>query len=85
MCCPSTQACGGGLSSSGTCPRDKRAKIARTKWWKLRGEAAQAFKESMLGERPWEEGEDADDMWLKMATCVRKVASEVFGMNRGDK
>ena len=30
--------------------RDKRAKIARTKWWKLRGEAAQAFKKRMLGE-----------------------------------
>ena len=42
--------------------RDKRAKIARIKWWKLRGEAAQAFKERMLGEGPWEEGEDADDM-----------------------
>ena len=38
----------------------------------------------MLGEGPWE-GEDADDMWLKMATCVRKVASEVFGMSRGGK
>ena len=58
--------------------RDKHAKIMRTKWWKLRGEAAQIFKERMLGEGPWEEGEDADDMWLKMATCVRKVASEVF-------
>ena len=33
--------------------------------WKLRGEAAQAFKERMLGEGPWEEGADADDMWLK--------------------
>ena len=32
--------------------RDKRAKIARTKWWKLRGEAAQTFKERMLGEGP---------------------------------
>ena len=41
--------------------RDKRAKIARTKWWKLRGKAAQTFKERMLGEGPWE-GEDADDM-----------------------
>ncbi|KAG2574076.1 hypothetical protein PVAP13_7KG327715 [Panicum virgatum] len=39
----------------------------------------------MLGEGPWEEGEDADDMWLKMATCVRKVASEVFGVSRGSK
>ena len=33
----------------------------------------------MLGEGPWEEGEDADDMWLKMATCVRKVAVAHLG------
>ncbi|GJN35717.1 hypothetical protein PR202_gb24520 [Eleusine coracana subsp. coracana] len=39
----------------------------------------------MLGEGPWEEGEGPDDMWLKMATCVRKVASEVFGVSRGGK
>jgi hypothetical protein len=45
--------------------RDKRAKITRTKWWKLRGEAGQTFKERMLAKGPWEEGEDADDMWLK--------------------
>ena len=64
--------------------RDKHAKIARTKWWKFRGEVAQMFKERMLGEEPWEE-KDADDMWLKMATCVRKVASEVFGVSRGVK
>jgi hypothetical protein len=31
---------------------DKRAKIARTKWWKLRGKAAQTFKERMLGKGP---------------------------------
>ena len=65
--------------------RDKRAKIVRTKWWKLRGEAAQTFKERMLGEGPWKEGEDADNMWLKMAICVRKVALEVFGVSRGGK
>jgi hypothetical protein len=39
----------------------------------------------MLGEGPWEEGTDVDDMWLKMATCVRKVGSEVFGVSRGGK
>jgi hypothetical protein len=47
--------------------------IARTRWWKLRGVEAQVFKDRMLGEGPWEEGEDANDMWLKMTTCVRKV------------
>ena len=65
--------------------RDKHAKIARTKWWKLRGEAAQAFKERMLGEGLWKEGEDADDMWLKMATYVRKVALEVLGVSKEGK
>ncbi|KAG2593699.1 hypothetical protein PVAP13_5NG012579 [Panicum virgatum] len=39
----------------------------------------------MLGEGPWEEEEDADDMWLKMATYVRKMASEVFGVQRAIK
>jgi hypothetical protein len=37
----------------------------------------------MLSERPWEE--DADFMWLKMATCVQKLVSEVFGVSRGGK
>ena len=65
--------------------RDKRAKSERTKWWKLKGEAAQTFKERMLREGSWEEGEDADDMWLKMATCVRKVASAALGVSRRGK
>lgn len=56
---------------------DKCPKIARTEWWKLRGEPTQMFKDRMLGEEPWEEGEDAN-MWLKMATCFQKVALEVW-------
>ena len=26
---------------------------------------------------------DADNVWMKMATCIRKVASEEFGVSRG--
>ena len=44
---------------------DKRTKVARTKWWKLKGEAAQAFKERVMKEGPWEEGGDANNMCLK--------------------
>lgn len=65
--------------------RDKRAKVARTKWWKLNGEVAQAFKERVIKEGPWEEEGDADSMWMKMATCIRKVASEEFGVSRGSR
>jgi hypothetical protein len=62
--------------------RDKRAKVARTKWWKLKGEVAQAFKGRVITEGPWEEEGDADNMWMKMVTCIRKVASEEFGVSR---
>ena len=41
------------------------------------------FKERVFKEGPWEEGGDADNMWMKMATCIRKVASEEFGVSMG--
>ena len=40
------------------------------------------FKERVFKEGPWEEGGDADNVWMKMATCIRKVASEEFGVSR---
>jgi hypothetical protein len=60
-------------------------KVARTKWWKLKGEVAQTFKERIIKEGPWEEGGDTDNMWMKMATCIRKLASEEFGVSRGSR
>ncbi|KAK1604803.1 hypothetical protein QYE76_028476 [Lolium multiflorum] len=62
--------------------RGKRAKVARTKWWKLKGEASQAFRERVIKEGPWEEGGDANMMWTSMATCLRKVAVEEFGVTK---
>ena len=65
--------------------RDKHAKVTRTKWWKLKGKVAQAFKKRVIKEGPWEEGRDADNTWMKMATCIRKVASEEFGVSKGSR
>jgi hypothetical protein len=31
------------------------------------------FKERVLKEAPWHEGGDANSMWMKMSTCIRKV------------
>jgi hypothetical protein len=42
--------------------RDKRAKVARTKWRKLKGDVAQAFKERVIKEGPWEEEGDVENM-----------------------
>uniref|UniRef100_A0A8I6WSC6 Endonuclease/exonuclease/phosphatase domain-containing protein n=1 Tax=Hordeum vulgare subsp. vulgare TaxID=112509 RepID=A0A8I6WSC6_HORVV len=65
--------------------RDKRAKVARTKWWKLKGEASQAFRERVIKEGPWEEGGDANLMWTSMATFLRKVIVEEFGVTKGSR
>jgi hypothetical protein len=43
------------------------------------------FKERVLKEGPWHEGGDANSMWMKMSTCIKKVASEEFGVTKGDK
>jgi hypothetical protein len=43
------------------------------------------FKERVLKEVTWHEGGDANSMWMGMATCFRKVASEEFGVTKGGK
>jgi hypothetical protein len=63
--------------------RVKQAKTARTKWWKLKGEIFEVFRERVFVQGAWSEEEDANNMWVKMATCIRKVASEVFGVTKG--
>ena len=53
---------------------NKQARVARTKWWKLEREASKVFKEKVIEEDPWKDESDANSMWEKMTTCVRKVA-----------
>jgi hypothetical protein len=45
------------------------------KWWKLKEESTHTFNERVLDEGPWYEGGDAN-MWMKMTTCIRKMAYE---------
>jgi hypothetical protein len=52
--------------------RDRDIKITRTMWWKLKGDVSQVFKNRVIAEGSWNEGEDADNMWKKMATHIRK-------------
>ena len=63
--------------------RDKQAKIERTKWWKLKGETSEVFRERVIKEGSWKEEDDINNMWDKMATNIRKVASEVCGVTKG--
>ena len=40
--------------------QDKGVQITRTKWWKLKGEDQQTFKERLIAEGPWSEDGDVD-------------------------
>jgi hypothetical protein len=60
-------------------------KITRTRWWKLKEDVFQVFKNRVIAEGSWNESEDADNMWKKMTTHIRKVTIEVFGVTRGNK
>jgi hypothetical protein len=43
------------------------------------------FKNKVISEGSWNEGEDADNMWKEMTTHIRMVAIEVFGVTRVNK
>jgi hypothetical protein len=65
--------------------QSKHVQVPMMKWWKLKEEAAKTFKERVLKEGPWHEGGDANSMWMKMTTCIRKVALKEFGVTKGGK
>jgi hypothetical protein len=45
-------------------------KITRTKWWKLERDVSHVFKNRVIAEGPWNEDEDADNMWKEMMTHI---------------
>jgi hypothetical protein len=55
------------------------------KWWKLKEEVVKTFKERVLKVGPWHECGDANSIWIKMVTCIRKLASEEFEVTKGGK
>jgi hypothetical protein len=65
--------------------RSKRVQAPRMTWRKLKKEVAKTFKERVLKEGPWHKRDDANNMWMGMVTCIRKVASEEFGVTKGGK
>jgi hypothetical protein len=65
--------------------RDRDMKITKTRWWKLKGDVCQVFKNRVIAERSWNESENVNNMWKEMTTHIRKVAIEVFGVTRENK
>jgi hypothetical protein len=64
--------------------RDRAIKITRTKWWKLKGDTFQVFKDRFIAEDAWNVSEDANSILKEMMTRIQKVV-EVFKVIRGNK
>jgi hypothetical protein len=60
-------------------------KITRTRWWKLKLDVSQVFKNIVIAEGSWNESEDTDNMWKEMTTHIQKVATEVFGVTENKR
>jgi hypothetical protein len=41
-------------------------------------EVQQTFKERVITEGSWDEKGGADNIWVKLASCIRKVARELL-------
>jgi hypothetical protein len=65
--------------------RDRGVKITRTNRWKLKGDVSQVFKNKVIAEGPWNEGDDVDNMWKEITTQIRKVIIEVLRITRENK
>ncbi|KAG5594214.1 hypothetical protein H5410_035446 [Solanum commersonii] len=68
--------------------RARRKKIAfdrpRIKWGGLTPALSREMGEMLIGMGAWSGSGDADAMWNKAASCIRKVASKVLGVSRGN-
>ncbi|KAG5595992.1 hypothetical protein H5410_037224 [Solanum commersonii] len=68
--------------------RARRKKItsdrSRIKWGGLTPALSREMGEKLIRMGAWSGSGDADAMWNKAASCIREVASKVFGVSRGN-
>ena len=54
----------------------------RTRWWDLKGDKLEIFKNRVDKEGTWDLEDDANTMWNTMANCMRKISREVLGESK---
>ncbi|GMP25558.1 hypothetical protein CsSME_00002369 [Camellia sinensis var. sinensis] len=55
----------------------------RMRWWDLKGDKLEIFKNKMDKEGTWDLEDDANIMWNSMANCMRRISREVLGESKG--
>ena len=54
-------------------------KSSRIRWWNLKGEIIEIFKEKMLKEATWDLEDETNTLWNKMGECVKRIAKGILG------
>lgn len=61
----------------------KESTNPRTRWSSLLGENLELFRDKMLREARWDLEGYSEEMWTRMAGCIRRISQEVFGESKG--
>ena len=58
-------------------------KSSRIRWWNLKGEKVEIFRDKMLKEAIWDLEDETNILWNKMGECVKRIVKEILGESRG--
>jgi hypothetical protein len=64
---------------------DNGAKSQEQSGGSSKGKCNRPLRKRMITEGSWDEDGSVDNMWMKMVTCIQKVAREVLGVTKGKK
>ena len=59
-------------------------KNSRIRWWNLKGEKVEMFREEMLKKAIWDLEDETNILWNKMGECVKRIAKGFLG-SQGEK
>lgn len=62
--------------------RKKRKGMSKIRWWTLNKDNMSVLDEKVSDCGGWETEGDANSIWEKTSSCIRKVASEVLGVSK---
>ena len=58
-------------------------KSSRIRWWNLKGEKVEIFRDKILKEAIWDLEDKTNILWNKMGECVKRIAKGILGESRG--
>ncbi|MCX8814367.1 exonuclease/endonuclease/phosphatase family protein, partial [Vibrio parahaemolyticus] len=61
----------------------KAYKNLKIRWWNLKGEKKDLFRDNILKEKIWDLDGEVNKLWNEITTCIKKNAKEILGESIG--